>query len=208
MPLQINQFPKHFLSTTYLPGLIEIKLGDLWGAYGDLVIPLFPYYISFARTSSISPLNWAEMLVSTFLMTFPNGYILHLGSWHHEKYPTMIHQDENDSILPCAGNKISHRDWGIALIATSGVLCPQRHRNSLPMHGWHEYLKWSQLWEYSDIYIILTWATMKKHHSVQRRFSFRFSVYVLCRVWWRNPVYVCKFVCNTGREVKVLLWQA
>lgn len=79
MPLQINQFPKHFLSTTYLPGLIEIKLGDLWGAYGDLVIPLFPYYISFVRTSSISPLNWAEMLVSTFLMTFPNGYILHLG---------------------------------------------------------------------------------------------------------------------------------
>lgn len=52
------------------------------------------------------------MMVSTFLMTFPNGHILYLGSWHRESHPTMVYEDENEPTTPSAGEQINQWHWG------------------------------------------------------------------------------------------------
>ena len=54
------------------------------------------------------------MMVPTFLMTFPNGYILYLGSWHHERHPTMVYEDENEPTTLCAGEQTNQWHWEMA----------------------------------------------------------------------------------------------
>lgn len=51
------------------------------------------------------------MMVSTFLMTFPNGHILYLGSWHHESHPTIVYEDENESTTTSAWKQINQWHW-------------------------------------------------------------------------------------------------
>lgn len=48
------------------------------------------------------------MMVPTFLMTFPNGHILYLGSWHHERHPTMVYKDDNESTTPSANKPLEN----------------------------------------------------------------------------------------------------
>lgn len=52
------------------------------------------------------------MTVSTFLVTFPNGHILYLGSWHHETHPTIVYEDEIESTRP--GKQTSRQRWKMA----------------------------------------------------------------------------------------------
>lgn len=40
-------------------------------------------------------MNSAAVMVPTFLMAFPNGRILHLGSRHHERHPTIVYEDDD-----------------------------------------------------------------------------------------------------------------
>lgn len=62
------------------------------------------------------------MMVSTFLMTFPNGHILYLGSWHHERHPTIVDEDENESTSPSACRKMNQWHWRIRHWGLSKVL--------------------------------------------------------------------------------------
>lgn len=54
------------------------------------------------------------MTVSTFLVTFPNGHILYLGSWHHETHPTIVYEDEIESTRPGAWTQTSQQRWEMA----------------------------------------------------------------------------------------------
>lgn len=49
------------------------------------------------------------MTVSTFLVTFPNGHILYLGSWHHETQPAIVYEDEMESARPGAWTQTSRQ---------------------------------------------------------------------------------------------------
>lgn len=54
------------------------------------------------------------MMVATFLLTFPNGHILYLGSWYHERHPTIVHEDETQSTTANAGEQINQWLWEMA----------------------------------------------------------------------------------------------
>lgn len=81
------------------------------------------------------------MTVSTFLVTFPNGRILYLGSWRHETHPTVVYEDELDSSGPRARGrkKTSRRRWKTAAgtVAQRAVLHAAEEilsENRLPPH--------------------------------------------------------------------------
>lgn len=67
------------------------------------------------------------MMVSTFLMTFPNGHILYLGSWHRERHPTMVYEDEDEPTTPGTREQTNQWHgkwhWELALIVKTAVLC-------------------------------------------------------------------------------------